>query len=71
MATAAAAAAAAVFVKMMMMMMMKQYWSVTEGNGMMIVTMLLSTVRVCLESPQIQCNAHSIQKATVCPPFSC
>jgi hypothetical protein len=65
----AAAAAAAVFVKMMMMM--KQYLSVTEGNGMMIVTMLLSTVRVCLESPQIQCNAHSIQKATVCPPFSC
>jgi hypothetical protein len=65
---ATAAAAAAVFVKMMMM---KQYLSVTEGNGMMIVTMLLSTVRVCLESPQIQCNAHSIQKATVCPPFSC
>jgi hypothetical protein len=66
----ATAATAAVFVKMMMMMM-KQYSSVTEGNGMMIVTMLLSTVRVCLESPQIQCNAHSIQKATVCPPFSC
>jgi len=65
---ATAAAAAAVFVKMMMM---KQYLSVTEGNGMMIVTMLLSTVRVCLEFPQIQCNAHSIQKATVCPPFSC